>query len=96
VREGGLVGHDVPFVEEGDESRDGEVDFLWSGGKTHGDGIIPPPLLHKLISQELYKQHQVFRVSRMNFVPCISIIHAIIRKILPVNAYSPETLPLLE
>lgn len=46
-----LVCHDMPFVDERDECLDVEFDFGGSRGKTHGDGIIRPSLLHKLTSQ---------------------------------------------
>lgn len=46
-----LIGHDVPFVDDGDQFLDVELDFFRSGCETHGDSIIIPSLVVKLSSQ---------------------------------------------
>jgi hypothetical protein len=50
-----LVSHNMPFVEEGNQALDIELNFLWSRGTTQRNRVILPSLLKEQRPQLLNK-----------------------------------------
>jgi len=86
----------MPLIEIGNQTLDIKLNLLRRRGTTHGDSIMMPPLLIEQIPQQLHKGDEIGSITRIHDISCIPIIHAIARKIFPINADALKHRPLLE
>jgi len=86
----------MPLIEIGNQTLDIKLNLLRRRGATHGNSITMPPLLIKQTPQQLHKGHEIWSITRIHDIPRISIIHAITRKVFPINADALEDRPLLK
>lgn len=93
---GVLVGHDVPFVEEGNESSDIEFNFFGSRGTTHSNVIVTPPFLIELSPQDFQEFSEILTVGGIGDIPIVAVVDAIVGEIFPVDTDAFEARPLRE
>ena len=77
-RVGILIGHDVPFIEKGNESADIEFDLFGSWSAAHCNMIIVPSLLVVFASQNLQEFGKVLCVSGIGHISVVAIVDAIV------------------
>jgi len=86
----------MPLIDIGNKTLHIKLDLLRRRSTTHRNGIIIPPLLIKQTPQQLHKSQKIGPITRIHDIPRVPIIHAITRKVLPINANALEDRPLLE
>ena len=86
----------MPLIDIGNKTLHIKLNLLRRRSTTHRNGIIIPPLLIKQTPQQLHKSQKIGPITRIHDIPRVPIIHAITRKVLPINANALEDRPLLE
>lgn len=86
----------MPFVQQGNQTGNIELDFLGCRSATQCNRIFGPSVLIEHLSQRLYKQNKIRRIIRANDIPSIPIVDAITGQVFPIDTDAVKHWPLLE